>query len=53
MIGKHFCGTLEVYEILVANGFKLDPFEDLAIIMKNIEGNPKVKNAMKVIDIIR
>jgi hypothetical protein len=42
------CGTLEVYKVLVANGFKLDPSEDIAMIMQNIDVNPKVKSAMKV-----
>jgi hypothetical protein len=42
------CGTLEVYEVLVANGFKLDPSEDLAAIMRGIEANPKVTRAMKL-----
>jgi hypothetical protein len=42
------CGTLEVYKVLVANGFKLDPSEDLSTIMGNIEANPKVTSAMKL-----
>jgi hypothetical protein len=42
------CGTFEVFEALVANGFKLDPSEDLATIMRNIEANPKVKSEMKL-----
>jgi hypothetical protein len=42
------CGTLEVYEVLVANGFKLDRSEDLATIMRDIEANPKVESAMKL-----
>jgi hypothetical protein len=42
------CSTLEVYEVLVANGFKLAPSEDLAVIIRNIDANPKVKSAMKM-----
>jgi hypothetical protein len=42
------CGTLEVYKVLVQNGFMLDPSEDTAMIMQNIDVNPKVKSAMKV-----
>jgi FMN phosphatase YigB (HAD superfamily) len=41
------CNTLEVYEVLVANGFKLAPSEDLGTIMRNIEANPKVKSVIK------
>jgi hypothetical protein len=42
------CGTLEVFEVLVANGFKLAPDEDITAIMRDIDGNPKVKSAMKL-----
>jgi hypothetical protein len=42
------CGTLEVFEMLVANGFKLAPHEDITAIMRDIDGNPKVKSAMKL-----
>jgi hypothetical protein len=42
------CGTLEVYEVLVANGFKLAPSEDLAVIIRSIEENSKVKSEIKV-----
>jgi hypothetical protein len=42
------CGTFEVFEVLVANGFKLDPSEDLAVILGDIEANPKVKSEMKL-----
>jgi hypothetical protein len=42
------CGTMEVYEVLLANGFKLDRSEDLATIIRDIEANPKVESAMKL-----
>jgi hypothetical protein len=42
------CGTLQIFEVLIANGFKLAPDEDLTAIIRNIEENPKVKSAMKV-----
>jgi hypothetical protein len=42
------CGTLEVFEMLVANGFKFAPGEDFAVVFRNIDENPKVKSAMKV-----
>jgi hypothetical protein len=42
------CGFLEIYEVLVASGFKLAPSEDFTAIFRNIEANPKVKSAMKV-----
>jgi hypothetical protein len=41
-------GTLEVFEVLMANGFKLAPSEDISDIMRNIEANPKVISEMKV-----
>jgi hypothetical protein len=42
------CGFLDIYEVLLASGFKLDPSEDVTVIMRNVEVNPKVKVAMKV-----
>jgi uncharacterized membrane-anchored protein YhcB (DUF1043 family) len=42
------CGYLDIYEILVTSGFKLAAGEDFAVVFKNIEANPKVKDAMKV-----
>jgi hypothetical protein len=42
------CGTLEVYEVLVASGFKLAPGEDIDDIMRDIEQNPKVKIEIKL-----
>jgi hypothetical protein len=42
------CSTFEMYELLVANGFKLAPSENLTSIMDDIEMNPKVKSEMKL-----
>jgi hypothetical protein len=42
------CGTLEVYEILVINGFMYAPGESFEAILRNIDENPKVKSDMKV-----
>jgi hypothetical protein len=42
------CSTLEIFEVLIANGFTFAPSEDISTIMRNIEANPKVKSAMKL-----
>jgi hypothetical protein len=42
------CGDLDIYEVLVANGFKLAVDEDFAVILNELDDNPKVKSARKL-----
>lgn len=42
------CGFLDMYEVLLANGFKLAASEDFTDILRDIEENPKVESAIKV-----
>jgi hypothetical protein len=42
------CGDLDVYEVLVANDFKLAVSENFAEILRNLDLNPKVEQARKL-----